>query len=50
MFEEAVASYEMAKDFSEKYLGEIDSMTIQMKKIYEKAKSEIEDKKAQARQ
>lgn len=40
-FHEAVESYRMAADFAERYLGLTDGITINLKQIYEKAKSEI---------
>ncbi len=41
MYHEAVESYRMAADFAERYLGASDNITLNLKNIYEKAKSEI---------
>ena len=42
MFHEAVESYRMAKEFAETYLGPIDSITVNLQSIYNRAKSEID--------
>ena len=42
MFHEAVESYRMAKEFAETYLGPIDSITVNLQSIYNRAISEID--------
>ena len=44
MYYEAVASYQMARDFANSYLGTDDNISKRMSEIYEKAKDEIEIK------
>lgn len=40
-YHEAVESYRIAADFSEKYLGSTDAITLNLKQIFERAKKEI---------
>ena len=42
MYHEAVASYQMARDFANAYLGTDDNISQNLSQIYDKAKSEIE--------
>ena len=42
MYHEAVASYQMARDFANAYLGTDDAISQNLSQIYDKAKSEIE--------
>lgn len=44
MYHEAVSSYKTARDFANKYLGEKDTITLNLSATYEKAKQEIEAK------
>ena len=44
MYHEAVASYMMARDFANSYLGTDDKISERMSEIYAKAKDEIEIK------
>lgn len=46
MYDEAVSSYKMARDFSHNYLGSEDSISINMQNILTKAETEIEAKKS----
>ena len=43
MYHEAVESYRLAADFAERYLGASDNITQNLKGIFEKAKSEIDN-------
>jgi hypothetical protein len=43
MFHDAVDSYRMAKDFAETYLGDKDSITINLQNIYKRASDEIDN-------
>lgn len=44
MYQEAVSSYKQARDFAIKYLGEKDSISVNLSSTFEKAKIEIENK------
>ena len=43
-YQEAVSSYKQARDFAIKYLGEKDSISVNLSSTFEKAKIEIENK------